>query len=163
MYCFVLFITSLTKRHSFSNSNFYIDTKKIKCLVEVAEDLTSDVLLSGLLVVHDTSRSGKNNETKLSSREKVVDPVLNLANADIEARRDDTSLVNTTVKLNNDLTGTVVIDVLKLTDVTVRLHNLKELDDDLGRGSDEDLSLTSLLGVVNSVKSVSKNGSTGHI
>ena len=45
---------------------------------------------------------------------------------------------------------------------TMSLHNSQELDNDLGRGSDQDLSLTSLLGVGNSLKSVSENGSASH-
>jgi len=43
------------------------------------------------------------------------------------------------------------------------LHNSQELDNDLGRGSDQDLSLTSLLGVGNSLKSVSENRSASHV
>lgn len=42
------------------------------------------------------------------------------------------------------------------------LHNLEELDDNLGGRSDENLSLTGLFGVVDGVKSVSENGSTSH-
>ena len=34
------------------------------------------------------------------------------------------------------------------------LHNSKELDDDLGAGSDHDLSLSSLFGVVDALKSI---------
>lgn len=43
------------------------------------------------------------------------------------------------------------------------LHNSQKLDNDLGRGSDQDLSLTSLLGVGNSLKSVSENRSASHV
>lgn len=46
---------------------------------------------------------------------------------------------------------------------TMSLHNSQELDNDLGRGSDQDLSLTSLLGVGNSLKSVSENRSASHV
>ena len=42
------------------------------------------------------------------------------------------------------------------------LHNSQELDDDLRAGSDEDLSLAGLLGVVERIKSVVKNGSLDH-
>ena len=37
---------------------------------------------------------------------------------------------------------------------TVLLHNAEELDDDLGRWSDEDLSLSGLLGVVDGIKRI---------
>ena len=43
------------------------------------------------------------------------------------------------------------------------LHDTQELDDDLGARSDEDLTLSSLLGVVERVESVVKNGSADHL
>lgn len=42
------------------------------------------------------------------------------------------------------------------------LHNLEELDDDLGGRSDQDLTLASLLGIVDGVESVVENGSADH-
>lgn len=45
---------------------------------------------------------------------------------------------------------------------TVTLHNLEELDDDLGRRSDQDLTLASLLGVVDGVERIVEDGSADH-
>jgi hypothetical protein len=45
---------------------------------------------------------------------------------------------------------------------TVLLHNAQELDDDLRRRPDEDLSLTGLLGIVDGVEGVVENGSLDH-
>lgn len=45
---------------------------------------------------------------------------------------------------------------------TVLLHDSQELDDDLGARSDEDLSLSGLLGIVERVESVVQNGSLNH-
>lgn len=45
---------------------------------------------------------------------------------------------------------------------TVFLHDAQELDDDLGAGSDEDLTLASLLGVVDALESVIEDGSLDH-
>lgn len=42
------------------------------------------------------------------------------------------------------------------------LHDLEELDDDLGGRSDHDLTLASLLGIVDGVESVVENGSADH-
>ena len=47
-------------------------------LEEESEDLTTGVLLLGLLVIHDTVRSGQNNETELTGWEKVGGPFINL-------------------------------------------------------------------------------------
>lgn len=46
--------------------------------------------------------------------------------------------------------------------LTMLLHDLEELDDDLGGRSDQDLSLTSLLGVGDGLESVSENRRSGH-
>lgn len=43
------------------------------------------------------------------------------------------------------------------------LHNSQELDNDLRGRSNQNLSLASLLGVGNSLKSISKNGSASHV
>lgn len=42
------------------------------------------------------------------------------------------------------------------------LHDLEELDDDLGCRSDHDLSSASLLGVGDGLKGVSENGGSSH-
>jgi hypothetical protein len=44
----------------------------------------------------------------------------------------------------------------------VLLHDLEELNDDLGARSDEDLSLSGLLGVVDVLQSIVENGSSDH-
>lgn len=42
------------------------------------------------------------------------------------------------------------------------LHDLQELDDNLGRRSNQDLSLTGLFSVVDSVQGVSQNRGSSH-
>ena len=42
------------------------------------------------------------------------------------------------------------------------LHDLEELDDDLGGRSDQDLALAGLLGVVDVVGSIVEDGSANH-
>lgn len=43
------------------------------------------------------------------------------------------------------------------------LHDLQELDDDLGGGADQDLALASLLGVVDVLQSIVENRSANHL
>lgn len=45
---------------------------------------------------------------------------------------------------------------------TVFLHDAQELDDDLGAGADEDLTLASLLGVVDALESIIEDGGLDH-
>lgn len=42
------------------------------------------------------------------------------------------------------------------------LHDGQELDDDLGRRTDEDLSLSTLFGVVDVVKTIVQDGNSDH-
>lgn len=42
------------------------------------------------------------------------------------------------------------------------LHDAQELDNDLGAGTDQDLALASLLGIVDSVKRIVEDGSLDH-
>jgi hypothetical protein len=46
---------------------------------------------------------------------------------------------------------------------TVALHDLEELDNDLGAGSDHDLALAGLLGVVDAVEGIVENGGADHL
>jgi hypothetical protein len=131
-------------------------------LVEETNDLASDVLAAGLLVVHDTGRGGEDDVAELTGREQLDNPLLELGETDVVAGRDDSDLVEAAVELNNDLAGSVVVDLLELANVTVSLHDSEELDDDLGRRSDQDLALASLLGVVHGVKRIVENGSADH-
>ena len=71
--------------------------------IEVAEDLATDVLSLGFFVVHDTVGGGKNDITELSGWEDVVDKLLKVLEFKIVSWRDDSALVQSTVKLNDDL------------------------------------------------------------
>ena len=62
-------------------------------LVEEAEDLATDVLSPGLLVVHNASGGGQDDEAELTRGKELDDPLLHVAELDVVARRDDTSLV----------------------------------------------------------------------
>lgn len=42
------------------------------------------------------------------------------------------------------------------------LHDLEELDDDLGAGANHDLALAGLLGVVDGIERIVENGSLDH-
>ena len=57
----------------------------IKRLKEEAEDLSSQVLFPGLLMVHDTTRCGHNNKSELSGRQKLGGPSLNVPDTNVES------------------------------------------------------------------------------
>ena len=68
----------------------------------------------GLLMVHDAPGGGENHEAKLPGRQEVVGPLFNVSNGHIEPGRDDSTLVQTTRQVHNNLPGSVVINNLTI-------------------------------------------------
>lgn len=68
----------------------------VQRLVEEAEDLASNMLSPGLLVVHDTSGGGKDDVTELTGWEELDNPLLEVTELDVVAWADDTGLVQAT-------------------------------------------------------------------
>lgn len=87
-------------------------------------------------MVHDTGRGGQDDVTERTGGHEQVDPVLDLRQLDVEAGRDDTALVDATVELDDDLAGSVVVNLLELLNVTccVRERN-NDIRRDCGKGS----------------------------
>lgn len=54
-------------------------------------------------MIHDTSRGGEDDVTELTGRQETSDPLLNLVQFNVETRGDDTSLVDTSNELNDNL------------------------------------------------------------
>lgn len=137
------------------------------------------MLTTCFFVIHDTSRSSQNKITKLTGRKQVGSPLFKVLELDVEAGRDNTTLVQTAVELDDDLARTMVVNLLKLTNVayidmsllsscvlflhTVLLHDRKELDNDLGGRANHDLALTTALSVVDGVQAVVQNRDTDHV
>ena len=86
-------------------------------LVEVAEDLASDMLPASFLMVHDTRRGRQDNESEGTGGKHIGHPTLNLVERDTEARRHHTTLVDTAVQLHDNLASAVVIDDVEVADV----------------------------------------------
>lgn len=107
------------------------------------------MLGDGLMMVHDTVGGGQDDVAELPGGQDLIAPVLNLVDWDIESRRNDSALVNPSEQLNNDLSGSVVIDDLELSDVSLLLHDLEELDQHFGARPEQDLSLALSLGIDN--------------
>ena len=97
------------------------------------------MLPSGLFVVHDTLVGGEDEETELSGGENGVGKVLEVLQLEVESGGDNTALVESSVKLDNDLSGAGIIDDLELVDVLVLLHASEELDENLRDGVEDHL------------------------
>lgn len=90
------------------------------CLVEETEDLAGNVLAASLLVVHDTGGGGQDDEAELTRGEELDSPLLEVTELDGVAGVDDTALVETAVQLDDDLAGTVVVNLLELANVALK-------------------------------------------
>ena len=97
------------------------------------------MLGTGLVVVHDSQVSGEDDDTELTGWEDGVGEVLEVLQLEVESWRDDTALVQSSVEVDNDLSGTGIINDLKLVDVLMSLHHLEELDENLGGWSQDNL------------------------
>lgn len=89
----------------------------VESLIHETKNLARNVLPTGLLVVHNTSRGGQDNVTELTGRQQIGDPVLNIVDLDVEAGRDNTNLIETAIQENGDLSGTMVVDELEIVNV----------------------------------------------
>ncbi|WZZ21697.1 hypothetical protein YC2023_123084 [Brassica napus] len=147
--------------------------------VKESKNFSTNILSPRLFVVHDTGGGCKNNVTKLhnynkndtarvktdlSGRKKTSGPTFDLLNSDIETGTDDTTFVQSSIELNDNLTRPVVINVLELANLdTVFLHDNEKLDDDLRRRPDHDLPLASLLRIEHTLQSIVKHTDSHHL
>jgi len=115
-----------------------------------------------LFVVHNASGGGEDDEAELTGRQKLNDPLLHIAELDVKAGADHTSLIDAAIELDDDLAGAVIIDLLKFANIAMLLHNGQKLDNDLGARPDQDLALARLLGVVDGVERIVEDGCLDH-
>lgn len=60
----------------------------------IPNDFTSNMLPSRLFVVHDASRCGEDDISKLTRRQKLHHPLLEICNLDVVARANHASLID---------------------------------------------------------------------
>ena len=100
--------------------------------VEETENLATDSLSFGFLVVHDALVGGQNHVAELAGGQHGVGEVLEVLQLKVETGGDDTALVEATVQLNDDLAGAGIIDDGEFADVALGLHQTENLDQHLG-------------------------------
>lgn len=94
------------------------------------------------------------NSPELTGWQQCVCPFLDVEDGHIEAGADDTSFVESSGEIDNDLSGAVIINNFELSDVAVLHHDCEEFNDDLRVGADEDLTFASFLGIVDAFQSI---------
>merc|ERR1719211_1012353 len=113
----------------FTACKFYSALRTVSNLEEKSKDLASQMFSSGLFVVHDSTRGCHDDVTELTRRQKIVGPLLNFANTNIESWGDDTDFVEATSQVDNNFTATVIINDLKFADITMLHHDFEETND----------------------------------
>ena len=136
--------------------------KKRHHSVEESKNLSTSLSATGLLMVHDAISGCEHQEPELTRGQQVVGPGLDLVQLHGETGADNTTLVQAAIQGHDDFPGTVVIDDLELINVPVLLHGLQESNNDLGAGSQQNLTLAALLGVANGLEGVMENRHTHH-
>ena len=71
-------------------------------------------------MVHNASTGRQNNIAELSRWQQLDDPLLQIPKLHIVPWRYDTSLVEATIQLNNNLAVAVVVDFFKFADVAYK-------------------------------------------
>jgi hypothetical protein len=69
-------------------------------------------------VGHDTLTGTNENVSELTAGQQINGPFLEFTVFDIESRRDDTALIETSRQFNDDLSGSVIVDNLEFTNVS---------------------------------------------
>merc|ERR1719291_1003135 len=98
---------------------------------EEADDLSTRVLATSLLVVHDAIGRSEDDVTKLTRRQQVAGKLLDTIQAHVKAGRDDAALVDAAHEVNNHLPSAMIVYYLEIANVPVLLHHLEELDNHL--------------------------------
>ena len=71
-------------------------------------------------------------------------------------------LVQSSVKIDDNLAGTMIVDDLELADVAVLHHDGEKLDNDLGARPEQHLTLVAFLGVVERLERVGQRIHANH-
>ena len=64
-----------------------------------------------------SATDSQDNHTKRTSGQELLNPRLNSTQGNVEAGRNDTALVDSSEQLNDDLAGSVVVNLLELANV----------------------------------------------
>ena len=118
--------------------------------------------LSGRFMIHNTGGGGQQELSELTRWQQLVHPLFHFSHLDAKTGRDDTTLVKSTIEMNDDFSIAMVIDDFELINVAMLLHGREELDGHLGRGSYQDLSLATSLCIVDGLEGVVKNADANH-
>lgn len=90
-------------------------------------------------MVHNALVGGQDDETELTGGKDGVGEVFEVLDLQVKAGGDDTALVKTAVKVNDNLSSASIVDDGELSNIALLLHNAENLDEDLRDGVEDNL------------------------
>jgi hypothetical protein len=73
-------------------------------------------------VGHDTLTGTNENVSELTAGQQINGPLLEFTVFDIESRRDDTALIETSSQFNDNLSSSVIVNNFEFTNVSCSLR-----------------------------------------
>ena len=86
-------------------------------------------------MVHNALVSGEDKSSKLTRGKHSGAEVFEILELDVEVGGNHSTLIESSVEIDDDLASAGIVNDLELTDVSVGLHDLEELHEGLGDGS----------------------------
>merc|ERR1719223_1053450 len=123
---------------------------------EKTHDLSSSALPPRLLVVHDAIWRREDQVPELPRGKDVGRKLVDCTERHVEARRNDTALVDAADEVDHHLPSAMVIDDFEVANIFILLHHLQKLDDNLRVWPHEGLALAAFLGVANVVEAITE-------
>lgn len=75
------------------------------------------MLSSGFLMIHDSSTGCENNVSELTGWKQLDDPLFEITELNVITWVDASSLVETTIELNDNLSVAVIVDLFEFSNV----------------------------------------------
>lgn len=117
------------------------------------QDNISKIIINPL-VLYSSKLKHSINIPKLTRWQQSIGPFLNIQNWNVKSGTDDTSFVQATSQIDDNLSSAVIIYNFEFADVSVLHHNSQELNDDFGVWADENMTLSAFFSVVNAFQSI---------
>ena len=125
-------------------------------LEEKSQNFATKMLSSSLFVIHDSSRCGHDNITKLSGGQKIVGPLFDFFDTNVKSGGNNSNFVESAGQIDNNFASTMVIHNFEFADVAMLHHHFQKSNDNFAAGSEQHLSFATFFSIVDALERRSK-------
>ena len=125
-------------------------------LEEKSQNFATKMLSSSLFVIHDSSRCGHDNITKLSGGQKIVGPLFDFFDTNVKSGGNNSNFVESAGQIDNNFASTMVIHNFEFADVAMLHHHFQKSNDNFAAGSEQYLSFATFFSIVDALERRSK-------